>query len=135
MQPVVIYAAEGDTASAADTIPAGEAFTARTGNVHLTDIPTVVLSDTISGYDTTGTVITLTEEEVFGGAWVLRGRQLPTGELFTTQAHPDCPDRIFALMHSVGSTVLHVYFDFNLNGVFEVHFIETNAKYVRNLDV
>jgi hypothetical protein len=59
MQPVVIYAIEGDTASAADTIPTGEAFTSRTGNVHLTDIPTVVLSDTISGYDSTGTVITL----------------------------------------------------------------------------
>jgi hypothetical protein len=56
------------------------------------------------------------------------GEQLMTGELFTTQAHPDCPDRIFILMYSVGSIVVDIYFDFNLNGVFEVHFIDADME-------
>jgi hypothetical protein len=56
------------------------------------------------------------------------GEALMTGELFTTEKHPECPDHPFALMHSVGSIVLDVYFDFNLNGVYEVRWIVADGQ-------
>lgn len=101
-QPVVIYAAEGDTTVAADTIPAGEAFTARTGNVHLDGIPTVVLTDTLSGYDSfgTGAVVTLQAGDtvqvldyVGEGAWNVRagGRVLQVTRFWHTPDRPADP--------------------------------------------
>ena len=98
-QPVVLYAVEGDTTSTADTIPAGEGFTARTGNVHLDGIPTVVLTDTLSGYDTfgSGAVITLQAGDtaqvldyVGEGAWNVRsgGRILQVTRFWHTPDHP-----------------------------------------------
>lgn len=99
-QPVVLYAVEDDTTSTADTIPAGEAFTARTGNVHLNGIPALVLTDSLSGYDASGTIVTLQAGDtaqvldyVGEGAWNVRsgGRVLQVTRFWHTPDHPADP--------------------------------------------
>lgn len=99
-QPVVLYAVAGDTTSTADTIPAGEAFTARTGNVHLDGIPALVLTDSLSGYDPSGTIVTLQAGDtaqvldyVGEGAWNVRagGRVLQVTRFWHTPDHPADP--------------------------------------------